>query len=106
MIGRICRTGKIGRSAAALQKDGAITHKDPGLDFHRFGRDLGSSWESFGCFWLSLGRFLNVQNRTSFKHWPKMGSKRASGWILARFGKVLGGFGEGLWRDLKGFWTF
>ena len=65
-----------------------------------FGRDLGSSWASFGCFWLSLGRFLNVQNRTSFKHWPKIGSKRASGWILARFGGVWGGFVEKFGRIL------
>ena len=64
-----------------------------------FGRGLGSSWASFGCFWPPRGRFLNVQNRTSFKHLPKMGSRRASGWILARFAKVLGGFGEGLWRN-------
>ena len=61
-----------------------------------FGKGLGPSWASFGCFWPPLGRFLNVQNRTSFKHWPKMGSKRASGWILGRFGRILGRF----WEDL------
>ena len=71
-----------------------------------FGRGLGSSWASFGCFWPPRGRFLNVQNRTSFKHLPKMGSRRASGWILARFAKVLGGFGEGLGKILEGFWAF
>ena len=70
------------------------------------GRGLGPSWASFGCFWPPLGRFLNVQNRTSFKHWPKMGSKRASGWILGRFGKVLGGFGEDLGRNLGEFGRF
>ena len=61
-----------------------------------FGKDLGPSSASLGCFLPPLGCFLDVQNRASFEHWPKMGSKRASGWILARFGKVLGGFGEGL----------
>ena len=71
-----------------------------------FGRGLGSSWASFGCFWPPLGRFLNVQNRTSFKHLPKMGSRRASGWILARFAKVLGGFGEVCGDILGGFWAF
>ena len=44
-----------------------------------FGKGLGPSWAFFGCFWPSLGRFLSVQNRASFNHWLKMGSKRASG---------------------------
>ena len=33
-----------------------------------------------------------------------MGSKRTSGWILARFGKVLGRFGEGFGRVWGRFW--
>ena len=75
-----------------------------------FGRGLGPSWASFGCFWPPLGRFLNVQSRASFKHWPKMGSKRASGWILGRFGRIwgrfLGGFGEKFRRILELPWHF
>ena len=35
-----------------------------------------------------------------------MGSRRASGWILARFAKVLGGFGEGLWRNFGRIFDF
>ena len=27
-----------------------------------FGRGLGWSWASFGCFWPSLGRFLAIKN--------------------------------------------
>ena len=70
------------------------------------GRGLGPSWASFGCFWPPLGRLLDVQNRASFKHWPIMGSKRASGWILGRFGRVLERFWKNLGRNFGGFEVF
>ena len=69
---------------------------------------MGRSWASSGRSWPALGRFLDVQNRAFFQHWPKMGSKRPAGSILGRFwegfGRILGGFGrvlEGIWDD---FW--
>ena len=61
-----------------------------------FGKGLGRSWASSGRSWPPLGRFLDVQNPTFFKHGSKMGSKRPSG-------SILGGFGEGFGRILEGF---
>ena len=68
-----------------------------------FGRGLGWSWASFGCFWPSLGRFLAIQNWASFRHWPKMGSKRASGGIWDPSGDGFGRIWRGFGRVLRGF---
>ena len=40
--------------------------------------------------YLLKGRLLDVQIPFLFRHWPKMGFKRASESILGRFGKGLG----------------
>ena len=56
------------------------------------------------------GDFWAVQNRAFFKHWPKMGSKGASGSILGGicedFGRIWEGFGQNFFHvglHLKGF---
>ena len=63
-----------------------------GLELHLEGiwDALGRSWASSWRSWTPLGCFLDVQNPIFFRHWPKIGSKRASESILGRFGKGLG----------------
>ena len=57
------------------------------------GGALGSSWGALGvllrCFWVLLEAKIN--------------SKTPFGWILGRFGKVGGRFGETLKGNFKGF---
>ena len=72
-----------------------------------------SIWEGVGTLWGvswallgTSGRFLGVKNRAFVKHWSKMGSKRPFGSILVDFGRVLGGFWEGLGKDLDGYGGF
>ena len=77
---------------------------DLGRSWAPFGRGLGRSWASSGRFLPSFGRFLAVQNRNFFKHWPKMGSNTPSGSILARFGRDLTGFWEGFREVWGGSW--
>ena len=81
------------------------------------GRLLGSiwkalerSWASSGRSWALLGRFLPAQKKAFFQHWPKMGSKGASGSILGGicedFGRIWEGFGQNFFHvglHLKGF---
>ena len=79
---------------------------DLGGSWAPFGQGLGRSWPSSGRSWPLLGRFLDVQNRAFFKHWPKLGSKRPSGSILGRFGEDLGGFCACLGTILGGLGAF
>ena len=71
---------------------------DLGGSWAPFGRGLGRSGASFGGSLATFGRFLGVRNVTFFKHWPKMGSKGASGFILKGicedFGRIWEGFGK------------
>ena len=75
-----------------------------GLELHLEGiwDALGRSWASSWHSWTPLGCFLDVQNPIFFRHWPKIGSKRASESILGRFGKglgkIFGAFGMVWWR--------
>ena len=64
---------------------------------------MGGIWDGLGPLLGALGRFFGVRNQPFFKHWSKMGSKRASGAIWGRFWRVLGGFREGFGRILDDF---
>ena len=76
---------------------------DLGVSWAPFGKGLGRSGASFGHFWALFGRFFGVLNQLFFKHRSKMGSKKPLGWILGRFWKVLGRFGEDFGKVLAGF---
>ena len=75
-----------------------------------FGRVLGSILEGFGAiwaiFWPLLGAFwslLECSKLSFFQAWAQDGVQKAF-WI--DFVSILGGFGEGLGRDLGGFGGF
>ena len=76
---------------------------DLGRSWAQFGRGLGRSGASVGRSWAPLGHFLGIHIRAFVQHWPKMGSKRASGSTLGRFGKGFGRIWAGFWRVLGGF---
>ena len=82
----------------------------PKLDLCRswaqFGRGLGRSGSSFGHSSAHFRRFLDVPDHIFLKHGSKMSSKKPFGWILARFGTVLGRFWKGLGNNLEGFAAF
>ena len=68
---------------------------------------MGGVWEGLGRLLGALGRslavLLGVQKLTSLKHRSKIGSKRASAWIVGRFWegfeRISGGFG-GVWGKI------
>ena len=76
---------------------------DLGRSWAPFGRGLGRSWAScgrswglFGRSWGALGPLLGVLG-------VRMSSKTPLGWMLGRFGLVLGWFWASLGGNLKGF---
>ena len=104
--------GKIAANLRLEKKHPKIQQKSfLGGSWDAFGRILRLSWASFGCFWPPLDRFWAIQDQASFRHWRKMGSKRASGGIWGPSGEGfeadLGGFGGDLfphlWMPLRRF---
>ena len=68
---------------------------------YEFGTVLGSIWEGFGTvwalFWVLLGAFCPFfwsSKLNLFQAWVQDELKRPFGWILGRFGKILGRFWE------------
>ena len=75
-----------------------------------FGTVLGSIWEGLGRPWASCGRSWGLFGRSWGALGPllgvlgvRMSSKTPLGWILGRFGLVLGWFWASLGGNLKGF---
>ena len=71
-----------------------------GLELHleRIWDALGRSWASFWRPWTPFGCFLDVQNPIFFRHWPKMGFKKASESILGRLERIV----EDFWSTWEG----
>ena len=83
-----------------------------GRSWAPFGRGLGRSGASLGHSGAPLDHFLGIQYRAFVQHWSKMGSKRASGSILGRFGegfgRILGRFGnvmDSIWEKFGATWA-
>ena len=74
-----------------------------GRSWAPFGKGLGRCWASWECSWELLGRSWGALEMLLALLEAKISSKKPFGWILGRFGKVGGRFGEALRGNFKGF---
>ena len=74
-----------------------------------FGRGLGGSWASLGRSWAALGRSWASLGRFLGASWVLLGASwlpdAAQEVLQSDFGRVWGGFWEGLGKVLGGVWS-
>ena len=70
------------------------------------GQGLGPSWMLLAASWPLLGRSKSSFFQTLAHNGLQEGFWMDFGSLCGHFGKVLGGFWEGLGKNLGGFWFF